>query len=239
MKKFLLLTGVFIATFSNNSKAEEITYYRPEYQNKNTEYIIYTQQTERPKQYRTVQELMGNHKAQPYIGIDVSKTKLEFGDSDIVRFGNTEFFKDKNKTASFVFGARIAPTVGAEVFFQQSDKSDNYLGDSLVVSPQYSLEYIAYGADFQFYVPLKEKLEMIFSLGVANYDFKLKGKINSAYQTITAKEDFDSLGWRYGIGLEYALNKNLHLRGLVRYINTDDEYIKNMTELSLGLRYLF
>ena len=52
--------------------------------------------------------------------------------------------------------------------------------------------------------------------------------------------DFDSLGIRLGIGGQYNITDHIALRAMARYIHmTDDEYIKSMTELSLGLRYMF
>ena len=41
------------------------------------------------------------------------------------------------------------------------------------------------------------------------------------------------------VGIEYQINNSLRVRGLARFVDTDDEYIKSITEFSLGLRYLF
>jgi outer membrane autotransporter protein len=80
---------------------------------------------------------------------------------------------------------------------------------------------------------------MILSLGVGNYDFKARVKsVNSGY-TLSDRKDFSSVGFRYGVGIEYQINDSLRVRGLARFVDTDDEYIKSITEFSLGLRYLF
>lgn len=244
MRKFLLLAGVFSAISTQTANAEQVYNLDESYRNSNVEYISYSpnHRVQYPKrQYTTVSDYFHGYKAKPYMGIDISSNQLDFADNELVRFGSQEFFKDKNKAVSFVFGAKFAPMFGAEIFFQQSDESDKYYDHDIIGYEKDSLSFISYGADFQIYVPLKEKLDMLFSLGVANYEFKAKAKLalKDVYGSFSIKEDFESVAWRYGVGVEYTLNDYLRIRGLVRFIDMDDEYIKNMTELSFGLRYLF
>ena len=245
MKKIILLAGYLTAISTQTAKAEEVYYhYIDKYTSSpNVEYVAYKPShrvAHQKKQYATVSEYFNGYEIKPYIGVDVSSNKLDFADNDLVRYGSEEFFEDKNKAVSFVFGARLAPLFGAEIFFQQSDETDKYYNYSDGYEKD-SLSFVSYGADFQAYIPLKEKLEMILSLGIANYDFKAKGKLalDGVNGALSVKEDFESVAWRYGIGAEYTLNDYLRFRALARFIDMDDEHIKNMTELSVGLRYLF
>ena len=238
MKNVLLFAGILIAISSTTAKAERYYQLSDKYQNKTVEYVVRESQRETRKQYATLQEYMGGHPIQPYVGIDVSKTQLDFGDNELVRFGNLEFFDDNMKNMSFVFGAKFVPTFGAEIYYQNSEETDNYF-DTYGGYTQYSLSYKSYGADFQIYAPLREKIEMILSLGVGNYDFKARGKDKYHSSIETARKDFSSVGFRYGVGIEYQINDSLRVRGLARFVDTDDEYIKSITEFSLGLRYLF
>ena len=105
MKNILLFAGIVSAIFSTTAKAEQYYQLNDRYQNKTVEYIIRETKREPRKQYATLQEYMGGYPIQPYVGIDVSKTQLNFGDNELVRFGNLEFFEDNMKNMSFVFGA--------------------------------------------------------------------------------------------------------------------------------------
>ena len=224
MKNVLLFAEILTAITSTTAKAERYYQLSDKYQNKTVEYVVRESQRETRKQYATLQEYMGGHPIQPYVGIDISKTQLDFDDN--------------MKNMSFVFGAKFVPTFGAEIYYQNSEETDNYF-DTSVGYAQFSLSYKSYGADFQIYAPLREKIEMILSLGVGNYDFKARGKsVNSGY-TLSDRKDFSSVGFRYGVGIEYQINDSLRVRGLARFVDTDDEYIKSITEFSLGLRYLF
>ena len=238
MKNILLFAGIVSAIFSTTAKAEQYYQLNDRYQNKTVEYIIRETKREPRKQYATLQEYMGGYPIQPYVGIDVSKTQLNFGDNELVRFGNLEFFEDNMKNMSFVFGAKFVPTFGTEIYYQNSEEADKYF-DAATGYIQYSLSYKSYGADFQIYTPLREKIEMILSLGVGNYDFKARGKASNGGYMLTGKKDFNSVGFRYGVGVEYQINDSFRIRGLARFVDTDDDYIKYITEFSLGLRYMF
>ena len=83
---------------------------------------------------------------------------------------------------------------------------------------------------------------MLASLGLGQYDFETSYKdVVEGYGSLGGEtKDFDSLGIRVGIGAQYSLTNNLAIRGMARYVKmNDDEYVKSLTELSLGLRYMF
>ena len=52
-------------------------------------------------------------------------------------------------------------------------------------------------------------------------------------------ETDDALGIRFGIGLQYNINKHYTLRGSVRHVVLDMDAVDNLTEFSVGLRYNF
>ena len=49
----------------------------------------------------------------------------------------------------------------------------------------------------------------------------------------------DNVGYRFGAGAQYNITGHWALRGMVRYVVLDSEYIDDMLEFSLGMRYTF
>ena len=48
------------------------------------------------------------------------------------------------------------------------------------------------------------------------------------------------IGYRFGGGLQYQVDENVAVRGLVRYVNINDvEDVNDMWEYSAGVRYSF
>jgi opacity protein-like surface antigen len=168
-------------------------------------------------------------------------------------------WKDKNSFISGVVGLQVNKNFGFEVFYQQSDtarkKSSNAFNlteFTLQTTKQNtSWQYSAYGVDFLGYLPVNQDFELLASLGLAQYNFKAKQRVsNFFYNTsigaglLVNSEDEkisdDSLGCRLGLGVQYNINQHLALRAMARYIKmNDDENIRRLTEISLGLRYMF
>ena len=149
---------------------------------------------------------------------------------------------------------RINKNLGIEAFYQQSgeeDAKEKDYGDidGIDIDEEYTntLSFKAYGVDIQGYAPITQEFELMASLGLAQYDFEAKDKssysiseIGKVFYTEKHNKDFDSLGIRIGIGGQYYLTNNLALRATARYVHmADDEYVKSLTEFSLGLRYMF
>lgn len=183
----------------------------------------------------------------PYIGVDVAMSSMDFGDDDVVKDyeGGDNYFKDKLNTFSIVGGAKFNKNFGIEVFYQKSGEEENKVGDGGYGYDISNIEYSAYGLDFQRYIPIDQEFEILASLGLAQYDFETTEQyymhVNMGAENVgNGKHDFDSLGVRLGIGAQYNLTEHIALRGMARYTHmTDDEYIKSITEFSLGLRYMF
>lgn len=193
------------------------------------------------------------NKIRPYIGIDVATSKMDFGDDQWVKDydGGDNYFDDGNTSLSFVVGAKFNKHFGLEAFYQKSVDGKNELGfdygEDLWAKDETSLSYTAMGVDAIGYLPINQDFELLASLGLAHYDFESKADYSSysayddyGYVEGSDTKDFKSLGVRVGIGAQYNLTNNLAIRGMARYIKmNDDDYVKSLTELSLGLRYMF
>ena len=139
--------------------------------------------------------------------------------------------------------AKFNENFGIEAFYQKSNEEDNnvefiaeYWREDTTIS------YTAMGIDAIGYLPINQDFEILASLGLAQYDFESEAKYHDLNddERGVEKKDFDSLGFRIGIGAQYNITNNLALRGMARYIKmNDDEYVKSLTEFSLGLRYMF
>lgn len=194
----------------------------------------------------------------PYIGVDVATSSIKFGTDQWVRDydGNTGYFENDNKSISGVLGLKINKYFGIEAFYQQSGeethRDNTYFNiDEAEDYDTTTISYKSYGVDLISYIPINQEFEILASLGLAQYDFDTKIKENwydSPFDKFVTgnmssesySKKFDSLGIRIGIGAQYNINEHFALRAMARYIKMDDdEYIKSLTELSLGLRYMF
>ena len=189
----------------------------------------------------------------PYIGVDVTAASMDFGAEQWVRGyeGETGYFEDDSKSLSGVVGIKFNKYISLEAFYQQSGEEshrDNtyFSSDGDEDYDKTTIQYKSYGADLIGYIPVNQNIEILAALGLAQYDFET----NISMYALNAQgdhekyfsedKDFDSLGVRFGIGAQYNLTKHIALRGMARYVHmTDDEYIKSITEFSLGLRYMF
>ena len=206
------------------------------YQRENYRQSNYYNQYEEPNRIR------------PYIGLDVATTKMDFGSDDWMvdnYNGGYEYFDNKNEALSFVVGAKINKNFGIEAFYQKSEENEKKTiwdaGNAEVIEED-KLSYTAMGVDAIAYMPISQELELLASLGLGQYDFESSYEDSIiGYGSVGGeKKDFDSLGIRLGIGAQYNFNEHFALRAMARYIKmNDDEYIRSLTEFSLGLRYMF
>lgn len=244
---YVEIDGVQYARVSNKSSRaaayrepvrsrDSVQYYEPE--------VRYVQQP-RYQQAEYV-NTVANAPYQPrfYIGADVGVSDLKYSE-DLL----DEVFNKSNLNYTGVLGVRISRYFGAELFYQKSStnnkKSEDH-GEFTDVYYDNSLSYSAYGLDLLGYVPATEKLDFLFGLGLASYDFKatLEGRLQSMFADarykFKDKDSEDSDAVRLGIGLQYALTDHVAIRGMGRYIHMfDDDAVKRMMEISLGLRYMF
>lgn len=275
MRKLLILAGIFTVLAYNNAQAryyEENGYYyeeKPRYERQ----VRYREEPkyarQEPVRYRRLsnEEVREYEERQltntasstirPYIGVDIATTKMKFGKNEWMKDDDEDdneidAFEKSNKAFSLIAGVKFNQHFGLEAFYQKSGKETKNIyedeGEDWSEKQKTELSYAAYGIDAIGYMPVTQEVELLASLGFAQYDFKTKFIDN--YSEIEDGEkysenevdnkDFDSLGIRIGIGAQYNINEHFALRAMARYIKMDDdEYIKSLTELSLGLRYMF
>lgn len=176
-----------------------------------------------------------------------------------------DLYDDSHIAGSVVLGAKFNRNFGIEAFYQVSNsKSDSKNGvrnetlpyglGNISYNDQYkaSIKYHAIGLDFQGYAPISQDFELLASLGLAQYYFESKGSLNQletyrnagfsdTEQDLTSwSSNNDTLGFRFGIGAQYNITSHIALRAMARYVMfNDDDFVKNLTEFSLGLRYMF
>lgn len=177
------------------------------------------------------------YNVRPYIGLDLSKSKVKFGNLGLhEKLNLKEDLEDSYLSFTAVAGMRLNKYFGIELFFQQSEekkKATHDYGDFWV---GFETKFNAYGIDFIGYAPFSQNAELLAALGFGNYNFD----VNMANTTMAGIEQFSTTGIRFGAGFQYYLNDNLALRVMGRYVRMTDDYIlKNMIEASVGLRYMF
>ena len=225
----------------DNDYIRKNTYSRSNYQKINTKERV-LRNRDNYHQYKYYEEYKEPSNIRPYIGIDVATSKIDFGTDEWVVYDSYEYHDDKNESMSFVLGAKLNNNFGLEAFYQISNESEkNYYWDEDAYETDV-LSYTAFGMDAIAYMPVTQELELLAALGLAQYNFETSYKDTIVGEGTEKGEekDFDSLGIRIGIGAQYNITDRLALRTMARYIKmNDDEYIKNLTEISLGLRYMF
>jgi opacity protein-like surface antigen len=212
-------------------------YSEPKYTRSSTRYQRVNTETARQYQERQAyKEDYSVNKVRPYIGFDIGRTYAKLADTDY-----EDVFEDNVNSISGVVGLKFHKNFGLEAFYQQSDKAKKSV-DFGMGHLNTSWQYKAYGVDFLGYLPVSQDFELLASLGLAQYDIKAKDSVH-AYgidAAFSEKYSEDSLGYRLGLGLQYNINQHLALRAMAHYIQLDkDEDIKHLTEISLGLRYMF
>ncbi|MBP3687099.1 MAG: porin family protein [Alphaproteobacteria bacterium] len=257
MRKLLILAGIFTVLAYNNAQAryyEENGYYyeeRPRYERQ----VRYREEPkyarQEPIRYRRLsnEEVRKYEERQltntasstirPYIGVDIATTKMKFSsvkDEDGDSFNYKEVLPASYTAYSLNAGAKFNQNFGIEAFIQQSSeetKTDDW-------DYKEKIQFNAIGIDLIGYLPVSHELELLASLGLAQYNFNLKEEIDYDDYYEWEKSTLNTIGYRFGIGAQYNINEHIALRAMARYIKfSDDDIIKNMTELSLGLRYMF
>lgn len=189
----------------------------------------------------------------PYVGIELLNINNKLTDKDgYFKNGGTTYFRNNSLSVSGIAGLRLFNYLGVEGFYQHSfgekkTKSTANADDASLTDVRKGTNIISsYGADLIGYVPMTRRFELLLALGLGEYDFHAKltrySKDSAGTKQNYSKnnKNFDSLGIRYGLGMQYAINESAIVRGMVRYVKlSDDDYIKSLTEFALGLIYNF
>ena len=227
MRKFLLLSGVFFGLICGSARAE---YYRQPG----------TRVVSRTVMANYVRPLPRKETEHPRytLGLDVGRNHL-----DLEKEGNFKYKSIAETEYNFfkpTLGFRFNKKVGMELFYQQAGKENKgtrFNGNNIDVG----VKYAAYGVDFLFYQPIDKQLDILMSLGGAYYDFDINLAANVLGYSVNGNVKEESFGMRTGLGLQFNLNRNWAVRAMAYYVTMtgSNDYVKNIMEMSLGLRYSF
>lgn len=164
----------------------------------------------------------------PYLGVDAGTTDIGYSGSE-----EKYFLKDRAMFVGGAAGLRIGRNWGVEVFYQTSNTAKKTADDEWRTEG----DYTAYGVDALGFLPLNDQLELVATAGVGKYEFDVKLKYSDGIHEFSGSDD--NVGYRFGAGAQYNITGHWALRGMVRYVVLDSEYIDDMLEFSLGMRYTF
>ncbi len=198
-------------------------------------------------------------KIKPYIGLDIGYNKLDrttIKDEDIAEITHVSYLQlpQKNISLSGILGLQLNPNISLEVFYLDTVAYNKRNGTTTlsipVVDAIYTLKsstqlsFKSYGLDAIYSYPIyNQTFQILASLGLGSYDVDIKYKVNKANpqgQDSATSVSNQSIGYRFGIGAQYNINKHFSLRTMLRYIKlTDKKIIDDMLEFSTGIRYYF
>lgn len=173
----------------------------------------------------------------PYVGLDYSYSKASTNDIIVEQaLVPSKLYEDTYNSVVVSVGTKLHQNFGLEAFYQKSGEEKGtqavfVSGGSPIATDKIETSFDAYGLDAQGYLSVAKGIELIGSLGLAQYDFEMKG--------FGKKASDDKIGYRLGAGAQYNFNENFAIRGMARYIILDSDAVDDMTEFTLGLRYTF
>ncbi len=172
----------------------------------------------------------------PYIGADYNYSSLNMGRA------NEELYADNFNSLGVTAGVKLLSFLSVEGFYQQSENKDNTVRNHFVEGDQFSskLKLKSYGVDLVSDVINLGIVEVLSSVGYAYYDADVVNtlRVNGA---ANARKSFseEGNGLRLGIGGQINPLPSLGIRAMFRYTVTDLDTVKNMKEVTVGIRYYF
>lgn len=247
MKKLTLLTGIFITSYTTLAHAQLYDYASEQAYGRRVEHGAAYRQDGGAVRYRSAGEgryvrippaqredrrysrvAQPVNTLRPYLGVDAGTTDIGYSGSQ-----EKYFLKDRAMFVGGAAGLRIGSNWGVEVFYQTSNTAKKTADDEWRTEG----DYTAYGVDALGFLPLNDQLELVAAAGVGKYEFDVKLKYSDGIHEFSGSDD--NVGYRFGTGAQYNLTNHWALRGMVRYVVLDSEYIDDMLEFSLGMRYTF
>jgi len=171
----------------------------------------------------------------PYIGADYNYIGLNLGDK------NEKLYGDNFNAAGVVAGVKLLSFVSAEAFYQQSgsekQKSRNYwaAGDELTTK----IRLKAYGVDVVTDVLNLGVAELLSSIGYGRYEADISSRLVGNGMNLGRKETETGHGLRFGLGAQVNPLPSWGIRAMFRYTVTNLDTVKNIKEVTIGLRYYF
>ena len=171
----------------------------------------------------------------PYVGADYNYSSLNFGRE------SEDFYADNFNSLGVVAGVKLLSFLSVEGFYQQSENKDNTVRNHFVEGDEFStkLKLKSYGVDLVGDVLNLGIVEILSSVGYGYYDADVTNTVN--INGVGGRRSFneEGNGLRLGIGGQINPLPLLGIRAMFRYTVTDMDAVKNMKEVTVGVRYYF
>ena len=171
----------------------------------------------------------------PYVGADYNYSSLNFGRE------SEDFYADNFNSLGVVAGVKLLSFLSVEGFYQQSENKDNTVRNHFVEGDEFStkLKLKSYGVDLVGDVLNLGIVEILSSVGYGYYDADVTNTVN--INGVGGRRSFneEGNGFRLGIGGQINPLPSLGIRAMFRYTVTDMDAVKNMKEVTVGVRYYF
>lgn len=169
----------------------------------------------------------------PYIGMDAGL--------NIASYNNDIDLEEQYYTATINAGMRIGSNFGVELFFTQSADNENTLVyEFSTLTQDINISYQSFGFDIFGYYSMVENIDFFTSFGIANYRISNEIKYIDEFETYSESDTMTETASRFGIGLMYTFpNDDISILGQYQYSTVNNEYIKSLSEFSIGFRYNF
>lgn len=171
----------------------------------------------------------------PYVGADYNYSSLNFGRE------SEDFYADNFNSLGVVAGVKLLSFLSVESFYQQSENKDNTVRNHFVEGDEFStkLKLKSYGVDLVGDVLNLGIVEILSSVGYGYYDADVTNTVN--INGVGGRRSFneEGNGLRLGIGGQINPLPSLGIRAMFRYTVTDMDAVKNMKEVTVGVRYYF
>ena len=171
-------------------------------------------------------------KTKPFAGIEL--TQSTFGMTD----GFDTLAEDTLTGFSITGGVKINDIVSLSAFYQFSGEKSKS-ASTIYGYVDTTSSFKAFGVDLTGYLSVKENFNLFGSVGLGKYDVDFEQSLSGYEETWTEKHT----GIRFGLGAEYFLKDNISLTANARYVDfdydSDEDYIEDMTEIGIGVRYYF
>ena len=260
-KKLLITTATLATSFSLAVQAQSYDYNYPAYGGQHNYDTYKTYQ-----QYAYPEKAQNNYKFSiglDYVLGDVSSTDQTFDIlSPLVADGlpeeyytaESEKFDNSPDLLNINFGFKPFKYLGFELFYQQSlpnqevKYQEHYSADYRYAEAKYDIDYKAYGLDAIGYLPVLSGMDLLATIGIAQYD--IDGTVDlTAYRNDSSQKwksnshsiSDSKFALRYGAGLQFWLdrNKRTALRAMYRFTEIGGDYIDDIKEIAIGVRRYF
>mgnify|MGYP001137271296 FL=1 len=171
----------------------------------------------------------------PYVGADYNYSSLNFGRE------SEDFYADNFNSLGVVAGVKLLSFLSVEGFYQQSENKDNTVRNHFVEGDEFStkLKLKSYGVDLVGDVLNLGIVEILSSVGYGYYDADVTNTVNISGVGGRRSFNEEGNGFRLGIGGQINPLPSLGIRAMFRYTVTDMDAVKNMKEVTVGVRYYF